>query len=343
MSAQPKFVVVSPLLTLMTAVDCHPIESVRQSAMRAVEASVGESIVEKSRRAIEKLLRPFADDPLEPLVLTATDLWMIAVIQADASKGRKSNPTIRIVGRDTLGSSGGVRLHGTKRAEQLRRTDREGKEATHKDAAIFFNELCEWEVRASVAPISHVVKHDTKQGFQLSVETSALRIPEAVDAMTRSFALVESTACNVSMTRRIRVEQWILGGFQRESHIAPSGVLLSRLGLRIERRPADLVLCSGSPESVMRITAALTTPGVLVLQSTRIFGVMLLGKGEDDVTCFRCHDGIEPDWTTAILTSDTVIDDRLKYDIARWCGPHSSWATPEFLENILTNFADSHS
>ena len=60
------------------------------------------------------------------------------------------------------------------------------------------------------------------------------------------------------------------------------------------------------------------------------------------VACFRCHDGIEPDWTTATLTSDPVINERLKYDIAHWCGPHSSWVTTDFLENIATNFEKSH-
>ena len=82
--------------------------------------------------------------------------------------------------------------------------------------------------------------------------------------------------------------------------------------------------------------------GVLILQSTRILGVMLLGKGDEDVTCFRCHDSIEPDWTTATLTSDAVIDDRLKCDIAHWCGPHSSWVTTDFLESIATDFVNRH-
>ena len=344
MTMQSKIVDVSPLLALMTAVDCHPVESVRQSAKRAVEASVGDLIIKESQRAIETLLSPFADHPIEPLVLTPTDLWMIAVIQADASERRQvSNPTLRIVGRDTFGSSGGVCLHGFIRAEQLRRTDCKSQATTHSSAAIVFNNLRQWAERASVASAVHVTKRDTTHGLELLVDTNVLRITEVVEARIHGNSRSGSVSLQSSPPKKLsEVEQVILSQLQRDSRIVPSGILLARLGLRVEHRSDHVALCSGSPESMMRITAALQTPGVLVLQSTRIIGVMLLGKGEDNVMCFRCHDSIQPDWTTALLASDPMIDDRLKYDIAHWCGPHSSWVTTDFLENIATNFEKSH-
>lgn len=344
MTTQSKIAGVSPLLALMTAVDCHPVESVRQSAKRAVEESVGDSIIRKSQRAIEKLLHPFADDPLEPLVLSPTDLWMIAVIQADASKRRSSpNPILRIVGRDTFGASGGVRLQGCISAERLSRTNPRRTQATDSGAEIFFNDLHEWEDRATVTTTSRVTNHDTERGFDLIVDANVLRMPEAIEALAEKSAQINSAARAPSPPLSLsEAEQKLLSALQSESYILPSGIPLSRLGLRLERRPGQVALCSGSPESVIRSVAALMTPGVLFLQSTRILGVLLLGKGGEDVACFRCHDGIEPDWTTATLTSDPVINERLKYDIAHWCGPHSSWVTTDFLENIATNFEKSH-
>jgi len=315
---------VSPLLAVMVAATSHPIDSVREDSKRAIEASVGVSLVNEAKDSIERLFHPLAADVLEPIVLDHNDVWILAVIQADAVK-RNSNgdSKLRVVGSDTIGTSGGVLLNGWSGVERLRRTDANGKIQIHPWGACFPSYIRQWAKQASETSMLHVVISEKKKGFELKIAQSLLQIQQA-------FEMCGDVSKGIK-----EFEQKLLSGLQRESFLKPSDTKLDRLGLRVELRMNDVILSSGSPESVMRLTAALTTRGVMILRSSSTFGVMLLGGGEDHIICFRCHDSVQPSWTTANITSEPMIEDALRKTIAKWCGPHSSWGTADFLEKLL--------
>ena len=244
---------------------------------------------------------------LEPFQLEGSELELACLCVQAWSSDHVSQPSIRIVGRDCLSTSGGLvirRDHSTSYLERFAHSKGEPS----------------WKHPQFIAP-------------GLIAEPN-LRFPRALDRSPFTLR-VESPGARIELESdpRTRLDMSCLREMQDSGNVLELELTFAKIGLRVEQRAGKVTLLTGSAESWIRLAALCERRAQVRIdanldEDTKILWMFRLEPVSRD--CLELP-GVRAELTTgsfawADLDLPPINPGRRALEaVARWTRPHISW------------------
>lgn len=305
-------------LVLWAAVQ-HPDGSVRSRVRQAIAEWLSNAQPRYSREQIASFLRAQNGTAIEPFVLDEQDLELAGILVQYAFSEVGEQTRFRVVSRETLGTEGGVMLTNNLRGYYIERYAHGFRTKTPEDFGF-------------VAPAEMPGPHDPPDHAQ------AIR---AVCRFEETGLSITVSGVDWAAETGIPPEK-LASQFQQHSHVLAPEIPFLQFGLRVEVDGDAVRIQTGSPESLLRVSAHLLQRSFLVLsarpEAPRTRAFIRLEPPEGEVLALpvtvTCTSRSMPAWVWLPGADGFPLsgDDRLA--IARWFRPHDSWISAQLLEEL---------
>ena len=297
----------------------HPDGSVRSGLRQAMGEWIATAKPRYSRQQISSFLRSQEGTAIEPFVLNEQDLELAELLIQYAFSELGNQTRFRVVSRETLGAEGGVMLTDNLHGYYIERYARGFRTKTPAEFGF-------------IAPAEMPDSDDPQaQGQPVS---AMCRFEETGLSITVS-GVNWAAATGLSAWETMRL-------LQQNSHVFAADIPFTQLGLRIAFEGDAVRIRTGSPESLLRVSAHMMQRSALVLTPertgprARVF-VRLLPPGEDTMAlpvAVTCTSRSIPEWLRLPGADGIPLSDEDRLAIARWFRPHDGWMNEQFLEAL---------
>jgi hypothetical protein len=313
---------------VIRAAQCHPDAVLRERLTELLAEWVKGLKPYHSEDAVRGFFASFPGTVIEPFSLKGRNLEVAVLSTQIALSNRMGQTRFRVVGEETVGNKGGLVLTNNLRGYYVERYAY-GVHRRSPERAWF------------VAPAA--IEAGESPGPQTKRDAS----PRAVCRMDDNGYTIEITMCDSSDQSILFDELRVNAGedLGNGSFVLGTTTSLSQLGLRIQRQAESLAVKSGSPESLMRLTALMAQKATLVIRSetggprsseiylalkpapsdTQELAALVTQTQTGRLTRDWCY--MEPEETVPLS-----LEDRLS--IAEWTLPHKNWMTGDFVEAL---------
>jgi hypothetical protein len=282
----------------------HPESTVRDRLCSKLEGWLKKLGDRADAQRIRTVLEENKGTYLEPFVLSKADLDCSAFLARLAFSRTADQTRFRVVSRDTIGTDGGLVLTNNGNAFYVERYAYGQRRGQPKKSWAFFPALIP-EAGSTPALNKRAKLLSESEGFRIVLD------------LPRSGKLPGAIAAD----------------FQKHGRIEGVTDTFNKLGLRVEFSSDKLNILSGSPESMIRIMAHMTTNARVRLrgtdEDTEIPHVILgLGIPEEepvDLPAIASSTGSYTCWLQGDFPEAPSLDDEDKLAVSSWLPPHRDW------------------
>jgi hypothetical protein len=282
----------------------HPESTVRDRLCSKLEGWLKKLGDRADAEQIRTVLENNKGTYLEPFVLSKADLDCSAFLARLASSRTAEQTRFRVVSRDTIGTDGGLVLTNNGNAFYVERYAYGQRRGQPKKSWVFFPAL-----RPEAG------------------STQALNKRAKLLSESEGFRIV------LDLPRSGKSPAAIAADFQKHGRIEGVTDTFNKLGLRVEFSGEKLNILSGSPESMIRIMAHMTTNARVRLMGTDedtemphvIVGLGIPDEDPVDLPVIASSTGSYTCWLQGDFPEAPSLDDEDKLAVSSWLPPHRDW------------------
>jgi hypothetical protein len=323
-------------IAVLAGAALHPDDEVRRACRSAISDRVGAQALSDAVRSVRIALEPLADDPLEPMVLDEGDVWVIAALDLLRSDAEP----LRITSRDALDCAGGVLLaRGANAAKRVPRRKQDGSWNLPTGSAFYPDLMTNWVTRSSKDLRCEVEVLSAEQSLVLRVSNRGSGLDRLLDSFVAvqrgpwsskerawyfgGASLEESGAARAKPKAPYdaRARAAAEASLQQHARILPSGDTVTAAGGLVSVGERHTEICFKKPESIIRLMATFSSPGVVELPAIRPWGWLVFGTGLDKIDFVRSAHADPPLWARVPDIAILELPESLMTALGRWIGP----------------------
>ena len=282
----------------------HPESTVRNRLCSKLEGWLKKLGDRAEPQRIRTVLEENSGTSLEPFVLSKADLDCSVFLARMAFSQTAEQTRFRVVSRDTIGTEGGLVLTNNCNAFYVERYAYGKRRGQPKQGWAFFPALI------------------PEAGSTQSINNRAQLLSES-----EGFRIV------LDLPRSGKPSAAIAADFQKHGRIEGVTDTFNKLGLRVEFSGEKLNILSGSPESMIRIMAHMTTNARVRLMGAEedtemphvIVGLGIPNEDPVDLPVIASSTGSYTCWLQGDFPEAPSLDDEDKLAVSSWLPPHRDW------------------
>ena len=313
---------------ILGAAFSHPDTALRERLLVVIGDWIEAGQPRHSAEAVSVHLTSYTGTPLEPFFLSDKRLKAAVCMARIAFSERFGQHRLRIVSQETLGSDGGVVLTDNLQGYYVERYAY-GQNRNLSEKTWF---IASAEMERSMVGNGHRVP-------EASVFSSTCRISDS------GYLLEIPVNHQGSWSKITAVPANLVAALQAHSFVLDTRTPLSKIGIRIEYHAPHLLVQTGSPESLMRVSALMAQHATLVFnggpdyqEMGRLYVALDLPQEErtnlkSTITVTQTSPALSS-WIGMEVEESPSLSSADKLRIARWIPPHENWMTQEFLDGL---------
>jgi len=313
----------SDLPLVLRAAFAHPDERIRESVRQKLESCVTSFEPWFADEAIRDCLLQQEGTVLEPFVLTDAELEVATLATRLTMSKTVGEKRFRIVSGETIGTDGGLVLTSNLRSFYVERyahgAHRKTSGTTWYIAPAALSATSNWKRTNAFGKINVTCLTDT-EGFTIRVSGANW----VASAGQHKIRLVRS--------------------LQDHSYVGEKQLEFTHVGLRVDVEKNDILIRTGSPESLLRLSALMSKEARMVLRSgadSNSSGGIIIGLQIPDAekvtlpSLMTYVSGFQDDWMRMQLIATVPLSFEEKLATSNWLMPHESWMDAQLMDALL--------
>jgi hypothetical protein len=300
-----------PLPLILLAAEDHPSEIIRERLWSQLEKWLANKNPPLNSTEIDDLFDAETGTALEPFRLSGNDARLANYLVRLALVPRSPVSRFRVTGEDTIGNEGGIVITQSGKSYYSERFALGNNRPNNSNLQFFApNMKVALPILNSTGPAPHANMRATDDGVFIEIGEDCLSQLGWVD---------ESNSSSFhALAKKLKAE----------IAIGEAGVPLAEVGLSVQAGEGSLIIGSGSPESLIRLSAYIVQGSQIVLKGMGHYELILhlpkTGSGEASCTVFA-NDGFARGWMNVGGFGAPTLNDRDVSEVVNWALPHESW------------------
>ena len=306
----------------------HSERSVRHRLKTKLSDWIQSCEPHNDREDIKAALLSVSGTVLEPFRLTSEDIEIATDLVQAAFSNVHRKTRVRIVSRDTLGTSGGCVLTSNLASYYVERFPHGKRTRTPKNP---------WFFAPSMAPDRPISGTTSPSKIKASCHVTSSGYTIRITGFPYSEFVDQASGQGPDLISRLTKH------LRNKSTIGKEAVSLDDLGCRVDMGRNRIDIVTTSPEAMVRLTANMSRNEVLTLHYSdltnppSIFFLWLrppkTKKTELKIIATADEKRLQ-DWIGLQTSTVPTLDQNDIYDISKWHAPHRQWVSAALIENL---------